>query len=345
MNNASQKFPSPPPFRHIWATVFFLLQLFASLFISFQVVPAVFDHIQPTDQQELTTQDAIPQDRLMELFMLLITISTALIISILYHLVLKYLPKTMFWVTVILCNGFVIAYLVHSILRAYILGAVMAGVAWLVLLLVLFLCRERIPFDTLALSVVTSVVRAYPGMTWLSVLIALITSAWIVCFAFTVAGLLIRDLAPLIAFSALSFIYTLSVLRNVLRLACTRSFMVYFLLAASDRIVDEERGISWRGLFYASTYHFGSVCYASMFIGPVHLLFDWGTTQSMAWDARGFREKQSGCCAGLRATTLSKFNTYLWAHVAVMGRRSTRRPRTHGTRSRRAASTPSSAPR
>jgi hypothetical protein len=189
-----------------------------------------------------------------------------------------------------------------------------------VLLVVLFLCRERIPFDTLALSVVANVARAYPGMTWIAVLVALVACAWIVCFAFTVAGLLIRDMAPLIAYCVISFAYTLSVLRNTLRLACTRSFLVYFLLSASDRIADEERGVSMRSRMYASTYHCGCVCYASLFIGFSHLFCDWGTTKSMAWDAQGNPEKQSGCCGGVRNKVLSRFNTYMWSHVAAYGK-------------------------
>jgi hypothetical protein len=255
----------------------------------------------------------------MEVFMLLITSIVALVLSLLYHYLLKWFPKTMFWITVLLCNGLVLGYLAYSITRAYIPGAVVSGVVFLVLLVVLFLCRERIPFDTLALSVVSNVARAYNGMTWVAFTMALVTCAWIVCFAFTVAGLLVRQMPLAILYCVPSFIYTLSVLRNTLRLACTRSFLVYFMLAASDRIAVEERGVSLRGLVYAATYHFGSVCYASMFIGMSHLMFDWGTSKSVSWDAQGTREKNGGCCSGLRGAVMRRFNTYMWSHIAAYG--------------------------
>lgn len=311
-------FPKPPPFHHLWAIIVFFAQLFAHLLISFFSVPAVFDHLQ-YGQDELVTDDASPDDRLMEVFMLLITITAAFFLAILYHVLIKYLPKTMFWITAVLCNGLLVSYMIYSILRVNIAGAVISGLVWLAIMVILFMCRQRIPFDTLALTVVTKVTRTYVGVTWTSVAVLMVTSAWTTCFAFTVAGLTVLQVSPLIIYCVFSYLYTLSVLKNTLRLATLRSFLAYFLLAGSDRLIEEERGLSLRNLFYASTYQFGSVCYASMFVGMSHLFFDWGTTPSTAWDQEGSREKNQGSCGGLRTKVMSKFNTYAWSHMAIYG--------------------------
>lgn len=204
----------------------------------------------------------------------------------------------------------VIAVVIFSLVR-WIVPSVLAAVAILFGVAVLILNRSRVKFDMVLLETITNVMRKYAGMRGIVLVSLLITSIWCMWIYLVISGCVMNQFYVGFPYIFFSFLWTLFVIKNCLFVAATRVYCVYYTLKGTQ-LYPTEHKVTSTAWMWAITSGFGAICYGSLIIPAVHIVFGYGTGGNV--DKEG--KRVDGCC-GCRDAALQRYNWYAWSHVVM----------------------------
>lgn len=246
----------------------------------------------------------------------------SIILSILSYLVISAAPqesiKVAFWANIGVEMGLGVYFLLKEL---YALG-IICLVLGLILLIMFFFIRKRIPLTAELLRTVTSVARTYPAMFLCSFLSAAASVAYFVLLIHLGHSLskmhnakLLDDGAysGLIVYAVFSFYWTQQVISNVFHTIISGVMATFYFVSGSGRPMGHPTAASAKR---ALTYSFGSIALGSLIVALI---------QTLRFILQSSTKRNSiggaiaDCLLSIVEEMTKMFNYYAYIYVAIYG--------------------------
>lgn len=322
-----EKFDESPRYSDVWASVLFVLHLIAFFAVVGITVPAL-DFSGGENGGK-----AIPAGTFT---VLLVAVGAGAVASLGYFYLMMNMAKTLittgFTLNILYNFGIAIAFFAN--------GAYAAGGLWMFLAVVFgfiwWSWRGRIPFATIMLESVTSILGQFPGTTVAAVAGLAVNVAWLALWIVTLFGVIVKyspstsqeALTVLLIFLAFSFYWTSQVISNVVHVTISGTVATYYFLGTSDvsgKVTVPVSNPTAASFKRAVTTSFGPIAFGSLLVSLLEVLrglVNAGQQQA----ARDDNALLAFCLMCLRALLdivddlFRYFNRYAYATVAVYGK-------------------------
>ncbi|CAO3640172.1 unnamed protein product [Cunninghamella blakesleeana] len=244
-------------------------------------------------------------------------------LSLLYLLLVSIIPTPMIYITFILSIIIYFGVTIYYFTQHYYVAAIIFLIFSCLYLLCFFWWRSRIPFASVMLESVTSVMKRHPSTLVIGFITLVIEAAFSIWFFITVVGVYQKyystannnaSLNLAMVFLVFSFYWTSQVI----------SYTCYVTLSGIYASVyfNSTNHPTFGSLKRALTYSFGSICFGSLLIALIEFIRYLLSIARASNDnpVCGFFLCIADCIMGCFEGFFEWFNNYAFSGVAIYGR-------------------------
>lgn len=245
-----------------------------------------------------------------------------LVIAFLYLVFIKRHPRQVIISTLVmsvilwLAAGVSMIVLSRQLIWGIILCIIALFNAWM-----FYLWRDRIPFASIMLRTVATVIEEYPATTYTAYLSSIIQFLFVFVWAVTVVlaqNFSQNVFAGLFVFLLLSYYWTTQVIKNVVHVTVSGVFATWYFMKSSLTGEGAPSNPTLGSFKRATTTSFGSICLGSLLVAALQ------TIRALIQFARNGKHQILvlivDCIVGCIDQLLQYFNKYAFTQVAIYGK-------------------------
>ncbi|EPZ32583.1 Choline transporter-like domain-containing protein [Rozella allomycis CSF55] len=304
-----------PVYQDLWAALLYLFHFVVLIGLGGYCIHAFINHARFGDTSSSGGNSLPVPDHTLG-----ISIASMLAVAIVFTSFYTYLmyrhAKKLIYFTFIMNIAFTVALGVLYIAQRVMNGAVVMFIIAGLQLIFFYFSRNRIPFAALVLESVVGVLKRYPAMLNVPIVVMIATVTLSVFIAFAMVGSMFafENGGYSIIFFIFSLYWTQQVIANTGHVTLSGVYSTFYFMEGTGQAISNPTGSSAKR---ALTYSFGSICFGSLIVAIIQFLRE--LLRQSARDGSFFGAVM-GCCLGYIESLIEYFNHYAYVQVAMYGK-------------------------